>query len=172
MKRRDALVSISAVAAHALFPGVLDAFARAQARHPSPPAAWRPELLSPALGEVLAEVVETILPETDTPGAKAAKVHVFVDLTAKACLSPAEQQALIAGLEDLGGAFLALGHAERQTRLQQIDSAAFTLLKDLTLLGYFTSEIGCTRALAYEATPGVYRGCTPLAPGQKAWATR
>ena len=59
-----------------------------------------------------------------------------------------------------------------EARLQRIDAAAFKLLKDLTLLGYFTSEIGCTRALAYEAAPGRYRGCIPLEPGQKAWATR
>ena len=172
MNRREALVSISAITGHALFRGVLDAFARAHARAASPPAAWQPELLSSALGEVLAEVVETILPETDTPGAKAAKVHVFVDLTAKACLLPAEQRTLIAGLEELGGGFVALGQAEREARLQRIDAATFKLLKDLTLLGYFTSEIGCTRALAYEAAPGRYRGCIPLEPGQKAWATR
>jgi len=166
LKRREALASISAIAGHALFPGVLDAFARAQARPASPPAAWQPELLSPALGEVLADVVETILPETDTPGAKAAKVHAFVDLAAK------EQRTLVAGLEELDGAFVGLGQADREARLQRIDSAAFKLLKDLTLLGYFTSEIGCTRALAYEAVPGRYRGCIPLQPGQKAWATR
>ena len=172
LKRREALASISAIAGHALFPGVLDAFARAQARPASPSAAWQPELLSPDLGEVLADVVETILPETDTPGAKAAKVHVFVDLAAKACLSPAEQRTLVAGLEELDGGFVGLGQADREARLQRIDSAAFKLLKDLTLLGYFTSEIGCTRALAYEAVPGRYRGCIPLQPGQKAWATR
>jgi hypothetical protein len=51
---REALASISAIAGHVLFPGVLDASARAQARPTSPSEAWQPELLSPALGEVLA----------------------------------------------------------------------------------------------------------------------
>lgn len=46
----------------------------------------------------------------------------------------------------------------------------FAMLKDLTLMGYFTSEIGCTQALEYVATPGRYEGCVPLKPGQKAWA--
>lgn len=46
----------------------------------------------------------------------------------------------------------------------------FTMLKDLTLMGYFTSEIGCTQALEYVAVPGRYDGCVPLKPGQKAWA--
>ncbi len=46
----------------------------------------------------------------------------------------------------------------------------FAMLKDLTLMGYFTSEIGCTQALEYVAIPGRYDGCVPLKPGQKAWA--
>ena len=53
-----------------------------------------------------------------------------------------------------------------------MDKTAFATLRELTLLGYFTSEIGCTQALAYEAVPGGYRGCIDLKPGQKAWATR
>ena len=46
----------------------------------------------------------------------------------------------------------------------------FVMLKDLTLMGYFTSEIGATQALEYVAVPGRYDGCVPLKPGQKAWA--
>ena len=46
----------------------------------------------------------------------------------------------------------------------------FTMLKDLTLTGYFTSEIGCTQALEYVAVPGRYDGCITIKPGQKAWA--
>lgn len=46
----------------------------------------------------------------------------------------------------------------------------FAMLKDLTLMGYFTSEIGCTQALEYVAVPGRYDGCITLKPGQKAWA--
>ena len=47
----------------------------------------------------------------------------------------------------------------------------FSLMKQLTLLGYFTSEIGCTQALRYEAVPGRYEGCIPYTKGDKAWAT-
>ena len=46
----------------------------------------------------------------------------------------------------------------------------YFMLKDLTVLGYFTSEIGCKEALEYVPIPGKYIGCTPLKPGQKAWA--
>jgi hypothetical protein len=47
----------------------------------------------------------------------------------------------------------------------------FTLVKELTILGYFSSEIGCTQALAYVQIPGRYEGVVKLKEGQKAWAT-
>lgn len=46
----------------------------------------------------------------------------------------------------------------------------FKLAKELTLLGYFTSEAGATKALNYLPVPGKYEGCVKLEPGQKAWA--
>jgi hypothetical protein len=46
----------------------------------------------------------------------------------------------------------------------------FRLMKELTLLGYFTSEPGCTQALRYIETPGKYEGCIPYKKGEKAWA--
>jgi hypothetical protein len=46
----------------------------------------------------------------------------------------------------------------------------FRMMKELTLLGYFTSEIGCTQALRYVETPGRYDPCIPYVPGEPAWA--
>ena len=46
----------------------------------------------------------------------------------------------------------------------------FRMMKELTLLGYFTSEIGMTQALRYVEAPGRYDPCVPYKPGEKAWA--
>ena len=46
----------------------------------------------------------------------------------------------------------------------------FRMMKDLTLLGYFTSEVGATKALRYIETPGHYDSCIPYKKGDKAWA--
>ncbi|TKC04423.1 gluconate 2-dehydrogenase subunit 3 family protein [Pedobacter frigoris] len=46
----------------------------------------------------------------------------------------------------------------------------FAIVRDLTLLGYFTSEIGCTKAYQYIQVPGRYDGCVDLKPGQRVWA--
>jgi hypothetical protein len=42
-------------------------------------------------------------------------------------------------------------------------------MKELTLLGYFSSEIGCTQALRYVEAPGAYRGDVPYRKGERAW---
>jgi len=47
----------------------------------------------------------------------------------------------------------------------------FRMMKELTLWGYFTSEVGATKALRYVAVPGRYEGCIPYKKGDKAWAT-
>jgi hypothetical protein len=46
----------------------------------------------------------------------------------------------------------------------------YRMIKELTLLGYFTSEVGSTKALRYMETPGRYDGCMPYKKGDKAWA--
>jgi hypothetical protein len=47
----------------------------------------------------------------------------------------------------------------------------FPTMKELTVVGYFTSEIGATQVLEYVPVPGRYEGCTPMKEGQKSWAT-
>lgn len=126
-------------------------------------------------------LVDLILPATDSPAASAADTHYFIDLAIPACASPAAQQTFRAGLAEL----VTAGFASRPEAAQlewlraraaadverDYDQSFFRILKDYTLTGYFLSETGATRALAYERVPGGYWGDLPLAPGQKAWAT-
>jgi len=172
MRRRQSLVALSALAGHALFPDVLARFGRALA---AGPAAWTPALLTPDAGEVLAAAVDTILPDTDTPGARAAGVHVFVDLLAKHCRTAEEQRAFTAGLDALDRAgFAGADRKAREKLLTELEAAKdpfFAALKEATVLGYCMSETGATQALAYAHVPGDYAGCLPLGKGQKGWAT-
>lgn len=64
-----------------------------------------------------------------------------------------------------------------KTESQQATSASeappnryFRMMKELALLGYFTSEIGCKQAQIYEESPGKWEPCIPYSPGQKAYA--
>ena len=47
----------------------------------------------------------------------------------------------------------------------------FGMMKELALLGYFTSEIGMTQAQRYTEAPGRYDPCVPYTPGEKSWAS-
>jgi hypothetical protein len=46
----------------------------------------------------------------------------------------------------------------------------FRMMKELAMLGYFTSEIGYTKAMRYVESPGRYEPCAPYQAGEKAWA--
>ena len=46
----------------------------------------------------------------------------------------------------------------------------FRMMKELALLGYFTSEIGMTQAQQYMESPGRYDPCVDYKPGEKALA--
>ena len=141
----------------------------------------------------LDEVAETILPETHTPGAKAAGVGPFMALMVTDCYEPTDQQIFRDGMKRLddacrkatGVSFMSASTQARLAVLQSLDREQkaytdakqpddpnhyFRLMKELALLGYFTSEIGCTQAQRYVESPGRYDPCTPYTPGSPAWA--
>lgn len=136
--------------------------------------------LSPEDFETLRVLVDVILPETDSPAASAADTHVFIDRALPACASARAQAVFREGLAALRAArFAELAPDARVALLEEraakdmelaYDESFFKILKDYTLTGYFLSEPGATKALAYERVPGGYQGDLPLAPGQKAWA--
>jgi hypothetical protein len=182
MDRRQSLLAVSALAGHALFPDVLAGFGRALAAPTLIREPWRPEYLTVGEGRLVGMLAETILPKTDTPGALEAGVHLFVDLFLKHCRTAAEQEAFRRGLAEVeaecreahGVAFADADREHREALLRAREAKADPFLrglKEMAVLGYCTSQPGATAALAYVAVPGAYRGCVPLEPGQKGWAT-
>src|SRR5689334_8004656 len=101
MNRRQSLQVLSAVAAHALFPAVLSEAAAAADDLDATGATWTPRWLPAGRAGMLEALVDTVLPATDTPGAREARVHVFVDLALRDCYTPAEQQLFLSGLDAL-----------------------------------------------------------------------
>ena len=180
MDRRTTLATLAALASHALLPRLLEAWAQTPATGGAP---WQPRAVTPAGGAQLAALVDAILPDTDTPGARAAGVHVFVDLAVAECLPAGERTAFRTGLDELNAACRRThgvdldraAPAAVATLLREAETAGtpfLKALKGLTVLGYGTSRIGATQALADDQAPGRYRGCIDLAPGQRTWAER
>src|SRR5206468_5878222 len=122
---------------------------------------------------LLDEVADTILPETKTPGAKAAHVGAFMALMVTDTYEDRDQQTFRDGLRQLNEAsFMSATPAQRLALLERLDREQkaygethrddtppaaphyFRQIKELALLGYFTSDIGCTQATRYRETPG------------------
>lgn len=143
---------------------------------------------------LLDDIGETILPQTDTPGAKAIGIGAFMQKMVIDCYNPEQQNIFIGGLDTINADFekkFSIPFSEgsvsqREECLNQINAAMmqykkdkmkedpdhyFLMMKQLTILGYFTSEIGATQSLRYMAVPGKYDGSYPYKKGDKAWAT-
>lgn len=138
---------------------------------------------------LLDEISETILPDSEqSPGAKAAHVAHFMKTMVNDCYDQKETAIFIEGLETIDKAalnahekaFLDLSAEQRLELLSKFDMEArksrlvnklhfFTMIKELTILGYFTSEPGATKALRYNPIPGRFDGCIPY-NGETSWA--
>src|SRR5690606_18279929 len=141
----------------------------------------------------LDEVADTILPTTqNSPGAKAAKVGAFMTVIVRDCYEVADQEVFLEGMDKLDTAckkmhnlpFVKATPEQRLALLTSIDQEAkeymsqkqelpnhyYTMFKQLTLLGYFSSEIGAKQALRYNQAPGRYEGDVPYKKGDRAWA--
>ncbi len=178
---------------------------------------------------LLDEIADTILPETKTPGAKAAKVGAFTALMVTDTYDARDQQIFRDGMQAIEGeskkahgvGFVKATPPQRLVLLRELDrqqkahmdaraaaqkardaakrgeaflpdqrkemapaadvnpAAAITadsrahyfrMMKELALLGYFTSEIGCTQAQRYIESPGRFDPCLPYSPGTRSWA--
>ncbi len=170
----------------------------------------------------LDEVADTILPDTKTPGAKAARVGAFMALMVTDTYEAKDQQVFRDGMASLDAAsqqanqvaFMQATPAQRLALLETLDREAkdylerrnaarearqklgadtlrtpetsaqtgtaaitadapnhfFRMMKELTMLGYFTSEIGYTQAMRYTETPGRFDPCVPYVAGEPSWA--
>lgn len=147
---------------------------------------------------LIGDLVETIIPETSTAGAKIAGVQEYIIDYMENCSSTKEYKNFYYGLRNLqqtslnryNCVFEDCSKPQKLQLLMKLDSqwnskgillkisnrlhgrSFFNMLKTLTVEGYCTSEIGATEHLAYQPIPGRYNAVTELMIGQKAWATR
>ena len=142
------------------------------------------QVLDPHQSETVATIADMIIPTTDTPGARAAQVHRFIDLLLAEWAADDDRKQFLEGLADVDARaraasakdFLAASEAQRAAILTALDAEAqegrrakgdahthfFERMKFLTVYGYCTSEVGATAELHYEVIPGSFDGCTEL----------
>jgi len=145
-----------------------------------------PRFLDDELFAVVERTVDLVIPETDTPGALGARVHYFIDSmladwandSSREIFSRAIRQIDESARRQHGQAFVALDAGQQFALLEAIDRDAyeqddadvpFRKLKELILLGYYSSEIGASVELRFNPIPGPSTGCVPLADIGRAW---
>jgi hypothetical protein len=185
MKRREALKLLAATAAWPLLSH--DAFSLFRAIHQDLPPTAALETLNAHQNATIAAISELIIPQTDTPGAKAARVNEFIDLILTQWYDDEERANFLAGLADvdrnsqkLFGKDFVSTSAEQQTQMvSELDAEMvrtqkavppenpeegkfFASMKQLTLVGYYTSEIGFEQELHQQIISPTHSSCAPL----------
>jgi glucoside 3-dehydrogenase (cytochrome c) hitch-hiker subunit len=158
-----------------------DPHAHAAAATAKSAAPWKPKVFDAHQNATVTTISELIIPQTDTPGAKAAKVNEFIDLVLSDA-PPAERSQFLRGLEwmdarakALYGADFVSAKPDQQTALLTQVSAPgdksaddrlgrefFDAIKGMTITGYYTSEIGLEQELGEDSNLFFleYPGCT------------
>jgi hypothetical protein len=184
--RREALARLAAIT------GTVAIGAEAFLAGCSRATSTAPRSFSPTDIALLDEIGDTIIPATDTPGAKSVGIGRIMATLATDCYEDDAFGSFRRGLDAVesacrgkyGTSFVNTPAAQRTALLNEIDAEQrehgrtrgrdepphyFRLMKELTLLGYFSSEAGCTQALRYVESPGAYHGDVPYAKGDRIW---
>lgn len=170
MQRRVALKNMAAAVGLMSLPAWASGWSKTS-------VATGPTTLTPGQEALLAEIVETIIPATDTPGAKELGIHRFVQKMVADCFEKKVQEGFTTGLSQLeeaarkngAASFVALDPAGRTRLLEGLEAGGgqgkefFDLVKGLSIRGYLTSEYVMTNLTGYEMMPGRYHGCVPVA---------
>jgi hypothetical protein len=136
--------------------------------------------------ELLNLIGDTIIPATPgAPGAASVAIGRFITVMVREC-QPPESDGLVRralreirarAREQFARSLPDLTSAQREALLTGYEAAAaatppspFRLIKELTLLGYFTSEPGATQALRYDPVPRAFKGSIRLGADERSWA--
>lgn len=170
-----------------LTPHILGVMSGCKAR---PGVEWSPRFFNPQQARLLTRLADVIIPSGETPGASEAGVPSFIEQMITEIYTEDARERFVEGLdlfdrkvrEEQGDSFIDLSSELQFEVASQCNRAAvtggrepmdrfFLTMKELTMLGYFTSEPGATQVLRYEAVPGRYDGCVPFEEIGRTWAT-
>jgi hypothetical protein len=129
--------------------------------------------------KLLAELAETIIPKTTSPGAKDVYAHQFAMKIMDDCASREDQQKFVKGLEAFekfaekkaGRSFLKATVQQRSGILEELENmkaeeseeaAFYRKMKGLTIRAYTSSRYYLTQVQVYELVPGRWHGCVPV----------
>lgn len=174
LSRRSAIKRVALLVGATLSPALLDGIARAQS---AGGLTARPVNLSAAQFALVDAIAERILPRTDTPGARDVEVPQFIDVMFGAYMTAADKKTWSDGLADIEArsqrahrqGFVPLTEAQQEAILKAVavesqgkERTFFQQIRDLTMIGFFTSETVGRNVTQYDPIPGRFDACLPL----------
>jgi hypothetical protein len=129
--------------------------------------------------QLLEQLTATLIPTTDTPGAKEVSAHLFVLKMLDDCSSADDRARFLKGMQQLdsaaktasGASFARADPAQRESLLTAIEAGKmpqaelnffYSTTKKLTILAYSSSQYFLTKVQVYELVPGRWHGCVPI----------
>ncbi len=121
--------------------------------------------------QIVEKLVDAIIPQTDTPGAKVIGAHLFVNRMLKDCHNEATQAKFSMAIDNLksaseksfGKPFESINSVEILTLIKKSeDFSSISLLKRLTVQAYTNSEYYLTKHKNYQMAPGYFHGCVDI----------
>ena len=189
LERRDLLKGLAVVLGAAISPACQRAAEVPAAQRMAGVARWSLEQRA-----IAHRCADLIMPATDTPSALAVGVGEFMDYVASVWLQQSELEELLAGLNGLQEEaqrqytknFVDLSEMEQVQLLTQMETASsvlnassqeelrskvFARLKELTVVGYYSSEVGAKQERVYVPMPGRYDGYFKLNKVGRQWSS-
>lgn len=182
LNRREAIKRVALMVGLTLTPRLIEGVAHAQAAGAS---SAQPGNLNATQFATVDAIAERILPRTDTPGARDVGVPQFLDVMFGGYLTAADKKTWTDGLADLEAraqrthrqSFNKLNETQQDALLKTIatesqakEKTFFHQIRDLVLIGYFTSETVGRTVTQYDPVPGRYDACVPLSEvGNRSW---
>jgi hypothetical protein len=164
-------------------------------RQAQPGAEYKLRTLDVHQNATVVAMIDLVIPATDTPGAKGARVNEFIDLILTDWAVPEERTAFLDGLagidkqsnELFGKKFVDASAAQQEAQLRSIDDVLmanrqrpvrhgntvpevdaqmkgpfWVVFKNITLHGYYTSQVAFEKELKLQIIPGAQHGCAPV----------
>jgi gluconate 2-dehydrogenase gamma chain len=178
MNRREALERTALIMGTALTPGLGTVILNGC--RPEVELNWNPSFLSVQEAKITGQIADRIIPQTETPGALDVGVDQFIDKMLNEVYSTDDGISFKSGIENInniskeefGKEFVKISPDQKDALLKKSESSGdrfFKIAKELTLIGYFTSEEGMRLNFEYRPVPGEYKECVPYSPGDKTW---
>ena len=194
MNRRDALKNTLLAMGYTItIPSLISIFNSCNSNTSS---SFKPLFLSAEQATLIAELAETILPKTQTPGAKQLNIDRFIDKMLYQVFSPEQQQLFVTGLNNFekksielnGKSFIDSSPEQRTKLLTKLEQETektppsvwginlkkdagplpfYRQAKSLVLLGYFTSQEIGKKVLVYDPVPGPFVADVPVTSSTK-----